>query len=198
MEDYMKKLLLLPLSLLAVSANLQCMWRVRQAPKIARPANAAPKFHAPVSCEKVAQIKKQYPLPNALSGSQQVHKLTAPQIKTHLRYDELCYKISMGAGECERAKDQVKSASKKLAVTCLAPVVASVIVTSIAEQPTALLFDVACNSYGLFAGKRSFDGLRQSWKDYKKAQNKMKTVEDELAAMVAEQKFQFKVPYDIQ
>ena len=194
----MKKLLLLPFILLAVSANSQGMWRARQAtPKVARPAKAAPKFHSPVSCEKVAQIKKQYPLPNALSGSEQVHKLTAPQLKTHLRYEQLCVKASLRDGASERAKDHAKTAAKKCATVFLAPVITAMLMTNSVDALSTGLFATACG-YSLYNGPKALEDIRQAVHEYKQVNKKKQTIQDELAALVAEQKFQFKVPYDIQ
>lgn len=190
------KLLLLTITTLALSANSQCMWRARQAPQ-ARTAKAAPKFHAPVSCEKVAHIKKQYPLPNALSGSEQVHTLTAPQLKMHLRYEQLCVKASLRDGDNERAKDHVKTAAKKCVSVFLAPAVTAMLITNSADALSTSLFATACG-YSLYKGPKAIEDIRQAVHEYKQANKKKQTIQDELAAMVAEQKFQFKVPHDIQ
>lgn len=193
----MKKLLFfLPLILLAVAANSHCMWRARQATPH-RPAKAAPQARVPVSCEKVAHIKKQYPLPNAHAGSELIKNFTGPELAKQLRYDELCVKASLREGSCERAKDHVKSATKKCVNVFLAPAITALLMTQSADAVSTSLFATACG-YSLYHGPKAIEDIRQAVHEYKQANKKKQIVADELAAMVTEQKIQFKVPYDIQ
>lgn len=191
------KLVLITISAITLMAASGChaMWRIRHAP--VRPTTPAPKLRMPVACQKVAEIKKQYPLPKAKSGSGKIAHMTGPELRTHLRYDELCHKASMSAGQQERAKDHLKVAARKLAAKCLPPAITAALLFNNVDEISTSLFAAACG-YSFFSGSEAFRIARQALQDYKESKKKVSTAADELAAMVAEQKFKFKVPYDIQ
>ena len=53
-------------------------------------------------------------------------------------------------------------------------------------------------SFAFDAARLSLETTKEALKDYNETKRNITTAEQELAALVAEQKFQLKVPYDIQ
>lgn len=142
---------------------------------------------------EVARIQSKYSLPKPLHGSQLVSELTREQLATHLKHQELCWNLF-------KSKEATKEAKKQ--VTRMA---AQLVKSSAKQGLITILAYNSCNDSGpeLFATIKdetllSFQMARAAVREYKLSQEKVISVQQMLEALVAEQKLQLKVPYDIQ
>ncbi len=142
---------------------------------------------------RVECLKARYPLPNALSGSDKIAHIDPARLGIHFKHYGLCWKVSKSIDAHDGAKEHLKAMTKQLASN-FAVMVGTGAVTynngnGIGDVPLSFAFD---------ATRLSLETTKEALKDYKKTKRNITTAEQELAALVAEQKFQFKVPSDIQ
>lgn len=104
-------------ALLVLSGSCFAMMRSARVPmrRVAVPSRA----HA-----QVAQIKARYALPNARLATELVSRMTSEQLLTHLKHQELCFKVAKNIKASAEAKKQLKEMAKQLAKTSVKPLIA--------------------------------------------------------------------------
>jgi hypothetical protein len=177
--------ILLPILTLAGSSGLYAMMRVGRKP-----------VRTPVvtrAYSEIAQIKSKYALPKACPSHIPVARLTREQLMTHLKHQELCWKVAKTMQASDVAKQMIKETVLNAAKTSIKPMVAGAVTMNSAHDVGPELFSFACQEAII-----SLKMAREAVREYQKTQKDIATAQQALAELVAEQKRQMKVPYDIQ
>jgi L-lactate utilization protein LutC len=173
-------------AILATSVSCQAMMRSVCMPK--RKAVAPSRSFA-----DVAHIQEKYRLPNARPGTERIAHLSREQLLTHLKHQELCFKLSKNIKASTSAKQMIKETVLNAAKTSIKPMVAGAVTMNSAHDVGPELFSFACQEAVI-----SLKMAREAVREYQKTQKNIAKAQQALAELVAEQKRQMKVPYDIQ
>lgn len=185
MECYMKNIFAL-VAILAASVSCQAMMRSARMPKHKAAAPSG-------TFTDVAHIQEKYRLPNPRPGTERIAHLSREQLLTHLKHQELCWKVAKTMQASAYAKQMIKETVLNAAKTSIKPMVAGAVTMNSAHDVGPELFSFACQEAII-----SLKMAREAVREYQKTQKDIATAEQALAELVAEQKRQIKVPYDIQ
>lgn len=141
----------------------------------------------------LANIKAKYFLPNAQPRTTLISRMTREQLSTPLKHQELCFKLSKNIQASVDARKQLQKETAQCAKISLKSLAAGLVAVNGGNDVGPELFEVTRSEI-----KLSLDCVQEAWKQYQKTQEDSQTAEQALAALVGEQKFQLKVPYDIQ
>lgn len=180
------KLLFFCTSLLVVSGQINAMMRSARMPK--RKAAAPSRAFA-----EVAHIQEKYRLPNARPGTERIAHMSREQLLTHLKHQELCWKVAKNIQASTCAKQMIKETVLNAAKTSIKPMMAAAVTMNSAHDVGPEMFQFACQEAII-----SLKMAREAVREYQKTQKDIATAEQALAELVTEQKRQMKVPHDIQ
>lgn len=178
------KLFIFCTSLLALTGQINAMMRAGRMP-VRRPVVR--------NYSEIAHIKSKYSLPRTCPANQPVAELTREQLITHLKHQELCWKVAKNRQASVSAKKMIKETVLSAAKTSLKHGLAAIMALNSGNDVGPELFSTIKDETLL-----SLDMAREAVREYQKTQKDIATAEQALAALVAEQKLQIKMPYDIQ
>lgn len=179
------KLLFYCLPALAITAQAGAMVRSGRMPMRAPLATR--------SYSDIAHIKSKYALPKACPSHTPVAELSREQLLTHLKHQELCWKVAKTMQAADSAQRMIKETALNAVKTSIKPMLAAAVTMNSAHDVGPEMFQFACQEAMI-----SLKMAREAVREYHKAQEQIKNAEQALAELVAEQKRQMKLPYDIQ
>lgn len=179
------KLLLFCASLVALSGQINAMMRSGRLP-VRRPQPTR-------SYSDIAHIQARYSLPKPCPASTPVAQLSRDQLVTHLKHQELCWKVAKTMQASDSAKQMIKQTVLNAAKTSIKPMLAAAVTMNSAHDVGPEMFQFACQEAII-----SLKMAREAVREYQKSQKDIQTAQQALEELVAEQKRQMKLPHDIQ